>query len=286
VYPEEEIRDDALARLTFNRPVTTQHTPHPTTSDAPNYASRDSGRSVSSILSMYKTDSARYGGTITENFQEAFDIYLRAIEDLQLPTIKWLQFLHKMLTGEALSVYSAISAPCQTLSDARTRLAGEFMSAARQNAARSELDSLDFRTELASAATPMEALEAIRTPTTRVITKYPERYMGDKFRIDFRPRALQSEPLAADLIARVDGDDNTFTQFYNKVATRLTLATQNKTLLDGSTVSRPSTSVSQPPIPSFYGASEHLMARFSIPLSAVTAGRAKLLTTPVAELLF
>jgi hypothetical protein len=38
VYPEGEIRDDALARLTYNRPVTTQHTPHPTTSDAQNYA--------------------------------------------------------------------------------------------------------------------------------------------------------------------------------------------------------------------------------------------------------
>jgi hypothetical protein len=73
VYPEGEIRDYALARLTFNRPVTTQHTPHHTTSDAPNYASRDSGRAVASILSMYKNDSAKYGGTITENFQEAFD---------------------------------------------------------------------------------------------------------------------------------------------------------------------------------------------------------------------
>jgi hypothetical protein len=125
------------------------------------------------------------------------------------------------------------------------------MSAARQNAARRELDSLDFRTELASAATPMEALEAIRTTITRVITQCPERYRGEKFRIDFLRRALQSEPWAADPIARADGDDHTFTQFYNNVATRL--ATQNKTLLDGSTIARPSISVSQLPVPSFYG---------------------------------
>lgn len=323
VYPEGEIRDDALARLTFNRPVTTQHTPNPTTSDAPNYASRDNGRAVASILSMYKTDSAKYGGTIDENFQEAFDRYLRAIEDLQLPTTKGLQLLHNMLTGEALSFFSSISATCQTLSDARTHLEKEFMSAARQNAARRELDSLDFRTELASAANPMEALEAIRTTITRVISQCPERYRGEKFRIDFLRRALQSEPWAADPIARADGDDHTFTQFYNNVATRLTLATQNKTLLGGSTIARPSPSVSQLPIPSFYGeritytpphkrtnesfttpprmstssftrsracfncgSLDHLMARCPRPRSAVKAGRAKLLTTPAAELLF
>jgi hypothetical protein len=124
VYPEGEIRDDALASLTFNRPGTTQHTPHPTTSDAPNYASSDSGRSVASIASMYRNDSDKYGGTITENFQEAFDRYLRAIEDLQIPNTKGMQLLHKMFTGEALSFYSSISATCQTLSDARTHLAG------------------------------------------------------------------------------------------------------------------------------------------------------------------
>jgi hypothetical protein len=79
------------------------------------------------------------------------------------------------------------------------------MPAARQNAARRELDSLDFRTELASAATPMEALEAIRTTITQVITQCPERYRGEKFRIDFLRRSLQSEPWAADPIARADG---------------------------------------------------------------------------------
>jgi hypothetical protein len=253
VYPEGEIRDDALARLTYNIPVTTQHIPHPTTSDAPKYASRDSSRAVASILSMYKTDSAKYGGTITENFQEALDRYLRSIEDLQLPPTKWLQFLHNMLTGEALSFYSSISATCQTLSDARNHLAGEFISAALQNAARREIDSLDFRNELASAATPMESLEAIRTTITRVITQCPERYRGEKFRIDFLRRALQSEPWAADPIARADGDDHTFTQFYNNVANRLTLSTQNKTLWDGSTIARPSPSAGQLPIPIFYG---------------------------------
>jgi hypothetical protein len=67
------------------------------------FASRDSGRAVASILIMYKNDSAKYGETITENFQEAFDRYLRTIEDLQLPTTKGLQLLHYMLTGEALS---------------------------------------------------------------------------------------------------------------------------------------------------------------------------------------
>jgi hypothetical protein len=195
--PGREIRDDALARLTLNRPVTTQHTPHPTISDAPNYASRDSGRAVASILSMYKNDSAKYGGTITENFQEAFDRYLLAIEYIQIPNTKGLQLLRNMLTGEALSFYSSISATCQTLSDARTHLAGEFMSAARKNDARRELDFLYFRTEFASAATPMEALEAIRTTITRVITQCPERYRGEKFRIDFLRRALQSEPWAA-----------------------------------------------------------------------------------------
>jgi hypothetical protein len=104
------------------------------------------------------------------------------------------------------------------------------------------------------------------------------------------------------------------------VATRLTLATQNKTLLDSSTIASPSSSFNQLPIPSLNGehvtytpphkrtddsfatpprtsnssftrsraclncgSLEHLMARCPLPRSEVKAGRAKLLTT-VAEL--
>jgi hypothetical protein len=197
------------------------------------------------------------------------------------------------------------------------------MSAARQNAARLELDYLDFRTELACAATPIEALKAIRTTITRVITQCLERYRGEKFSTDFLRHAQQSEPWAADPIARADLDDHTFTQFYNNVATRRTLATQNKTLLGGSTIARPCYSVNQLPIPSFYGervtytplhkrtddsfatplrtsnssctrsracfncgSLDHLMACCPRPRSAVKARRAKLLTTPAAELLF
>jgi hypothetical protein len=160
------------------------------------------------------------------------------IDDLQIPSEKGLQILHNMLTGEALRFYSTISNSCQTLSDAHKKLEAEFMSAARQNAARRELDSLDFPAELAKANSPIEALKSIRTTITRVKTKCPERYRGEKFRIDFLRRAIQGEPWAADPIARADGDDHTFTQFYNNVATRLTLATQNNTISGGSASAR------------------------------------------------
>jgi hypothetical protein len=176
------------------------------------------------------------------------------IDDLQIPSEKGLQILHNMLTGEALRFYSTISNSCQTLSDAHKKLEAEFMSAARQNAARRELDSLDFPAELAKANSPIEALKSIRTTITRVKTKCPERYRGEKFRIDFLRRAIQGEPWAADPIARVDGDDHKFTQFYNNVATRLTLATQNNTISGGSASARiPPHSASQLHIPSFYG---------------------------------
>jgi hypothetical protein len=58
------------------------------------------------------------------------------------------------------------------------------MSAARQDAAQRELDSLNFRIELAKADTPIEALESIHKTITRVITQCPEGYRGEKFRID------------------------------------------------------------------------------------------------------
>jgi hypothetical protein len=148
VYPEGEIRNDALAY------VCNGHTPiaHPsheasstTHSDISNYTQRYSARAVGSLLNMYKDNASKYGGTIKENFQEAFDKYLRVIDDLQIPSDNGLQVLHNMLTGEALSFYSTIRHNCQTLGDAQTLLGAEFMSAARQNAARRELDSLLFR---------------------------------------------------------------------------------------------------------------------------------------------
>jgi hypothetical protein len=127
------------------------------------------------------------------------------------------------------------------------------MSAGRQNAARRELDSLDFPAELAKANSPIETLKSIRSTITRVINQCPERYRGEKFRIDFLRRAIQGEPWAADPIARADGDDPTFTQFYNNVATRLSLATQNNTISGGSSAARiPPHSTSQLPTPSFY----------------------------------
>jgi hypothetical protein len=156
---------------------------------------------------------------------------------------------------------------------------------------------------------------------TRVINQCPERYRGENFHIDFLRRAIQSEPWAADPIARAGGDEHSFTQFYNNVATRLTLAT----LLNNSAhLSSPS--AGQLPIPSFYGervtytpshkrtngdrsnysthtlqhhssyskpracfnygSLEHLLARCPKPRSAVKSGRERLLTTPATELLF
>mgnify|MGYP003492336886 FL=1 len=157
-----------------------------------------------------------------------------------------------MLTGEALSLYYTIRCNCLTLSDAQTLLGVDFMSSARQNAARFELEPLLFRSELAKANSPLEALESIRKTITRVITQCPERYRWEKFRIDVFRRAIQIEPWAADPIAREDGDDHSFTQFYNNVATRLTLATQNNTLpSDSARLS--SFSAGQLPIPGFFG---------------------------------
>jgi hypothetical protein len=51
---------------------------------------------------MYKDTASKYGGTIKENFQDAFHKYLRVIDDLQIPSDRGLQVLHNMLTGEAL----------------------------------------------------------------------------------------------------------------------------------------------------------------------------------------
>jgi hypothetical protein len=202
------------------------------------------------------------------------------IDDLQIPSDKGLQILHNMLKSEALSFYTTIRNNCQMLSDARAQLKAEFMSATRQNAAQRELESLTFRAELAKANTPLEALEAIRTTITRVITQCPERYRGEKFRIDFLRRAIQNEPWAADPIARVDGDYHTFTQFYNNVATRLSLATQNNTLSDGSAVARlSSTSAGQLPIPSFYG--ERVI--YTPPHKRTTGDRANYSTPPRAS---
>jgi hypothetical protein len=56
-----------------------------------------------------------------------------------------------MLTGEAQTFSSTIRDNCQTLGDAQNFLGAEFMSAARLNAARRELDSLLLRSELAKA---------------------------------------------------------------------------------------------------------------------------------------
>jgi hypothetical protein len=103
---------------------------------------------------MYKGNASKYGGTVNDNFQEAFDKYLRVIDNLQIPSDKGLQVLHNILTGKALSFYSTIRDNCQTLGDAQTLLEANFMSAARQNAARRELESLLFRNELAKADSP------------------------------------------------------------------------------------------------------------------------------------
>jgi hypothetical protein len=112
-----------------------------------------------------------------------------------------------MLTGEALSLYRTISSGCTSLEDSRVRLEAEFMSVTRQNAARRELESLDFRATLSTSSSPLEALEDIRTATNRVNTQCPESYQGDKVRTNFLRGALQRETWAADPIARADGDD-------------------------------------------------------------------------------
>jgi hypothetical protein len=197
-YPEGEIRNGALAYASNGRTILAQ--PHHEASstprnDANTHSQRDSARTVGSLLKMYNNNASKYGGTIKENFQEAFDKYLRVIDDLQIPSDKGLQVLHNMLTGNSLSFYSTIRGNCQTLSEAHDLLEAEFMSAARQNAARRELDSLLFRSELVKADSPLEALESLRKTITRDINQCPERYRGEKFRIDFLRRAIKSGTL-------------------------------------------------------------------------------------------
>jgi hypothetical protein len=125
---------------------------------------------------MYKDTASKYGGTIKENFQDAFHKYLRVIDDLQIPSDRGLQVLHNMLTGEALMFCSTIRGNFQTLGDAQTLLKAEFMSAARKNVAGRELVSNFFRSELAKANSPFEVLKSIRKPITQVITQCPGRY--------------------------------------------------------------------------------------------------------------
>jgi hypothetical protein len=74
---------------------------------------------------MYKDNASKYGGMIKKNFQEAFDKYLRVIDNLQITSDEGLQVLHNMLTGEALSISSTILDNFQTLGDAQTLLGAD-----------------------------------------------------------------------------------------------------------------------------------------------------------------
>jgi hypothetical protein len=275
---------------------------------------------------MYRDANSKYGGTIKENFAEAFDKYMALVKDLRITPEQSLQLVHNMLRGEALNFYRSVASSCSSIADARAALEKEFMSVTRQNAARRELDSLNFHAALNVAHSPMDALESLRTTITRVITQCPARYQGEKFRIDFLRRAIQSEAWAADPIARADSEDHSFTQFYNNVATRLALAIQNSTL--DAKVTSPIAAQSQSlsvPIPSLFGEhysrpplrgagsrttirpahprsgpftpnrpracfrcgeTSHLIAQCTKPQSAINAGRERLLKRPAAEVLY
>jgi hypothetical protein len=329
MYPEGELRNEALSYITPPPSQSTsgasQHTTEYTNSDIANDR-RDEARAVSSLLSVYRDDYSKYGGTVKENFHEAFDKFERVVQDLGITPTKGLQVLHNMLTGEALSYFTSRRSECQTLADARTLLGSEFMSVTRQNSARRELDSLDFQTALGQASTPLEALESLRTTITRVITQCPLRYHGEKFKIDFLRRAIQGEDWAADPIARADGDDHSFTQFYNNVATRLALAAQNNSLIPKRhSVNLLPTSATRLPMPTLYGeqltrtpphrhqqrhssastpagnrlnpaptsracfncgSPDHLIAKCPRPRSLIKTARDRLRTTPAAVLLF
>jgi hypothetical protein len=70
VYPERDIRDDALAHASNARTALAKSHHEGTTNprnDANNYAQRDSARAVGSLLNIYKDQASKYGGTIMEN---------------------------------------------------------------------------------------------------------------------------------------------------------------------------------------------------------------------------
>jgi hypothetical protein len=73
VYPERDIRDDALAYASNTYTAIAQSHHEGTTNprnDANNYAQRDSARAVGSLLNMYKDQASTYGGTIKETFRK------------------------------------------------------------------------------------------------------------------------------------------------------------------------------------------------------------------------
>jgi hypothetical protein len=139
------------------------------------------------------------------------------------------------------------------LSDARRGFLKRSSCLRRGKTLRGGNSTLSFFAMNSRRPTPHEGPgKYIRPTITRVITQCSEHYRDGKFRIDFHRRAMQSEHWAADFAARADGDDHIFTQFYNHVGTHLTLATQNKTLTNGSALA-PLSSPGQLTVPRFYG---------------------------------
>ena len=70
VYPEGEIRNDALAYVCNGRAPIAQPN-HEVSSisrnDASNFTQRDKARAVGSLLKVYKVNASKYGETIKEN---------------------------------------------------------------------------------------------------------------------------------------------------------------------------------------------------------------------------
>ena len=160
---------------------------------------------------------------------EYVDEYAQIARDYNINHIRRLQYLHKILRGDAKRFYlDRIDGYATTYQQAIDMINNEYNSPVRQTRVKNYLNSLRLRTFESKGIETSIALSQLYKIITKFSRQAPKPHQGDAHKIEFLRNAIVGYPWSHEPLSRVPTHKLTFQMVYGKLEAALQLFKEAK----------------------------------------------------------
>jgi len=181
-------------------------------------------RQAHQVGNRFKDQSAKFSGRTEQLWDDYTTHYDLVTRDFGVSAQHKLQFLHNLLSGEALRFYlEDVMRTVVTYEAACSKIRERFLSPVHQGRAKNFLQLLRMSDFVAKGVSEADALEETYKLVARVSKKVPRAFSGDTHRANFLRSAVIGYPWAMHPLSRMDTHDVSFQDLYGELYAALSL---------------------------------------------------------------
>jgi len=176
------------------------------------------------VGNRFKDQSAKFSGRTQQLWDDYTTHYDHVTRDLSVSAQHKMQFLHNLLSGEALRFYlEDVMRTVVTYEAACAKIRESFRSPVRQGRAKNVLQLLRMSDFVAKGLSGSDALKETYELVARVSKNVPRAFSGDTHRANFLRGAVIGYPWAMHPLSRMDTHDISFPDLYEGLFAALCL---------------------------------------------------------------